>query len=257
MEQVSAPAWTEGIKVVSNAGGLNPAGCADAVQRAGRPARAAPPVAHVDGRRPDARPRAAADAELPTSTPGSRSPLGAAAHRQRLPRRLGHRRRPRAGRRRRRHRAGHRRRAGASGRPRSGGSAGRATTGTRWPARWSPATSSSAAPGDRRQLRLLRRGAGPGAPGFPIAEIADDGSSVITKHPGTGGLVSVGTVTAQLLYEIGAPGYLRTPTWSRRFDTIALEQTGRTGCGSRASRGRPPPDDARWRSTTSAATATR
>ena len=44
-------------------------------------------------------------------------------------------------------------------------------------------------------------------PGFPIAEVAADGSSVITKHPDTGGLVSVGTVTAQLLYEIAEPAY--------------------------------------------------
>src|SRR5271165_2110342 len=39
-------------------------------------------------------------------------------------------------------------------------------------------------------------------PGLPMAEIAADGSSVITKHPGTGGAVTVGTVTAQLLYEV-------------------------------------------------------
>ena len=43
-------------------------------------------------------------------------------------------------------------------------------------------------------------------PGFPVAEVAHDGSSVITKHQNTGGLVSVGTVTAQLLYEIAEPG---------------------------------------------------
>ncbi|MFI5099786.1 MAG: acyclic terpene utilization AtuA family protein, partial [Actinomycetes bacterium] len=61
--------------------------------------------------------------------------------------------------------------------------------------------------------------------GFPIAEVAADGSSVITKHPGTGGLVSVGTVTAQLLYEIDAPAY-RNPDVTARFDTITLEQAG-------------------------------
>ena len=44
-------------------------------------------------------------------------------------------------------------------------------------------------------------------PGFPIAEIAGDGSSVITKSAGTGGAVTVGTVTAQLLYEIAGPRY--------------------------------------------------
>jgi hypothetical protein len=61
--------------------------------------------------------------------------------------------------------------------------------------------------------------------GFPIAELAADGSSVITKHPGTGGAVTVGTVTAQLLYEIGGPRYL-SPDAVARFDTIALTQEG-------------------------------
>src|SRR5206468_7586676 len=44
--------------------------------------------------------------------------------------------------------------------------------------------------------------------GSPLAEIAEDGTSVVTKHPGSGGAVTVGTVTAQLLYEIGPPLYL-------------------------------------------------
>ncbi|SEO09459.1 acyclic terpene utilization AtuA family protein [Actinacidiphila rubida] len=62
-------------------------------------------------------------------------------------------------------------------------------------------------------------------PGFPIAEINPDGSSVITKHPGTGGAVTVGTVTAQLLYETGHPVYLN-PDVAARFDTVRLSQQG-------------------------------
>ena len=61
--------------------------------------------------------------------------------------------------------------------------------------------------------------------GFPIAEVHADGSSVITKHPGTGGLVSVGTVTAQLLYEIGAPAYLG-PDAVADFATLRLTEVG-------------------------------
>jgi hypothetical protein len=61
--------------------------------------------------------------------------------------------------------------------------------------------------------------------GFPWAEVSDDGTSVIGKHDGTGGLVSVGTVTAQLLYEIGGPAYAN-PDVTARFDTIVLEQVG-------------------------------
>jgi hypothetical protein len=59
--------------------------------------------------------------------------------------------------------------------------------------------------------------------GFPWAEVAADGSSVIGKHDGTGGLVSVGTVTAQLLYEIAGPSYAN-PDVTARFDTIELTQ---------------------------------
>ena len=61
--------------------------------------------------------------------------------------------------------------------------------------------------------------------GFPIAEVHPDGSSVVTKHPGTGGAVTVGTVTAQLLYEIGGPRYL-SPDAVARFDSIELAQDG-------------------------------
>ena len=61
--------------------------------------------------------------------------------------------------------------------------------------------------------------------GFPLAELYPDGSSVITKHPGTGGALTVGTVTAQLLYEIAGPRYL-SPDAVARFDTMAVEQVG-------------------------------
>jgi Acyclic terpene utilisation family protein AtuA len=77
-------------------------------------------------------------------------------------------------------------------------------------------------------------------PGFPIAEVAEDGSSVITKHPGTGGLVSVGTVTAQLLYEIAGPEYLG-PDVTTHFDTIALAQDGEHRVAITGVRGSAPP----------------
>ena len=59
--------------------------------------------------------------------------------------------------------------------------------------------------------------------GYPIAEIYKDGSFVITKHENTGGLVSVGTVTAQLLYEISSPAYLN-PDVISHFDTLKITQ---------------------------------
>jgi hypothetical protein len=77
-------------------------------------------------------------------------------------------------------------------------------------------------------------------PGFPIAEIHADGSSVITKHHGTGGLVSVGTVTAQLLYEIQSTRYLN-PDVTTNFDTIKLEQVGENRVLVNGVIGQPPP----------------
>lgn len=61
--------------------------------------------------------------------------------------------------------------------------------------------------------------------GFPIAEVRRDGSSVITKHEGTGGLVSVDTVKAQLLYEVGGPQYAN-PDATAMLDSIQLTQDG-------------------------------
>ncbi|EYF03211.1 acyclic terpene utilization AtuA family protein [Chondromyces apiculatus] len=76
--------------------------------------------------------------------------------------------------------------------------------------------------------------------GFPLAEIREDGSAIITKHPGTGGLVSVGTVTAQLLYEIDAPRYL-TPDVTAHFDALEVSQEGPDRVLVRGARGEPPP----------------
>ena len=80
----------------------------------------------------------------------------------------------------------------------------------------------------------------PGSPGFPIAEVAADGSCVITKQPGTGGAVTIGTVTAQLLYEIDAPRYAN-PDVVARFDTIALDAIDRDRVQISGVRGEPPP----------------
>jgi Acyclic terpene utilisation family protein AtuA len=77
-------------------------------------------------------------------------------------------------------------------------------------------------------------------PGFPIAEIYPDGSSVITKHPGTGGAVSVGTITAQLLYEVAGPRY-PGPDVTLRLDTVQLSQDGQDRVRITGARGEPPP----------------
>ena len=82
--------------------------------------------------------------------------------------------------------------------------------------------------------------------GFPWVEIAEDGSSVIGKHDGTGGEVSIGTVTSQLLYEIASPAYLG-PDVTARFDTIRLEQVARDRVRISGTKGEPPPAHAEGR----------
>jgi hypothetical protein len=76
--------------------------------------------------------------------------------------------------------------------------------------------------------------------GFPLAEVHADGSSVITKHPGTGGLVSVDTVTAQLLYEITGARYAN-PDVTARMDTIELSDDGPDRVRISGVTGEPPP----------------
>ena len=77
-------------------------------------------------------------------------------------------------------------------------------------------------------------------PGFPWAEVAADGSCVIGKHDGTDGEVSIGTITSQLLYEIQSERYLN-PDVVCRFDTIQLEQPARDRVRISGTRGEPAP----------------
>ena len=253
MEQVMGTCLDRGIKVVSNAGGLDPAGCAEAVAGGGRPARAAAEHRLRRGRRPR-RPRstscwppASTCANLDTGRAARRA-RGRGPHRQRLPRRAG---------------ASSRRCArGAdivvTGRVtdaavvvrarRVAPPAGRGTTGTAWPARCvaghviecgAQATGGNYAfftevPGMDAPRLPAGRGAPPTAPR----------SSPST--PARAGEVSIGTVTSQLLYEIGGPA-LPQP---RRDRPLRHHQprrtTGPTGSASRAPGASRPRPRSRW-----------
>ncbi|MDT0438118.1 acyclic terpene utilization AtuA family protein [Streptomyces doudnae] len=81
---------------------------------------------------------------------------------------------------------------------------------------------------------------GIGHPGFPLAEIHEDGTAVVTKHPGTGGAVDIGTVTAQLLYETGGARY-PGPDVTARLDTVRLERDGADRVRIEGVRGEAPP----------------
>jgi len=77
--------------------------------------------------------------------------------------------------------------------------------------------------------------------GYPLIEAYPDGSFTVTKHPGTGGLVNVHTVTEQLLYEMGNPAYL-APDCVARFDSIQLKNDGPDRVHVSGIRGAPPPE---------------
>jgi hypothetical protein len=76
--------------------------------------------------------------------------------------------------------------------------------------------------------------------GFPLVEARRDGTFTVTKHPGTGGLVSVHTVSEQLVYEMGSPRYL-SPDCVARFDSVTLTQDGPDRVTVSGARGEPPP----------------
>ena len=238
LEECLGLAQERGVRIVANAGGLNPAGLADAVReladRLGVPVR----VAHVEGD------------DLTAAPPGQ-------PHRQRLPRRRRHRRLPARGRRHRGHRPGHRRGPGhrARRRPlRLGARRLRRARGRRR-RRARPGVRH---PGHRRQLRLLhasrRRRAAP-ASRSPRSTPTAPASSPSTPAPAA--LVDVGTVTAQLLYETGRRPVRRAPTSPPASTPYGSPRTAPTGSGSPAYAARPRRPPSRSGSTGSAAAATR
>jgi hypothetical protein len=91
-------------------------------------------------------------------------------------------------------------------------------------------------------LRDWRRVKGLENVGFPIVEASPDGTFVVTKHPGTGGVVSVPSVTEQLVYEMGDPTTYITPDGIADFTTIRLDQAGKDRVRVQGIEGRPRTD---------------
>jgi hypothetical protein len=242
MEHVMGACLDRGIKVVANAGGLNPAGCADAVQQVADRLGLSPSIAYVAGddllgRLDDLRAAGHDLANLDTGEPfGDRVAITANAY-------LGC--------------------WGAVEALQRGADivvTGRTTDAAvvMAPAAWHfgwdrsdwDALAGACVAGHVIECGCQTTGgnysffteiADMGHLGFPIAELHADGSCVITKHPGTGGEVSVGTVTAQLLYEIGGPRYLN-PDVVARFDTIRLDQQAPDRVRVSGVRGEPAPE---------------
>ena len=91
-------------------------------------------------------------------------------------------------------------------------------------------------------LKDWRKVRGMADPGFPIVEVSADGTFVVTKHPHTGGVVSVASVTEQLVYEMGDPHNYITPDGVADFTTIQLRQAGKDRVAVSGIRGRPRTD---------------
>lgn len=251
MEQVMGTCLDRGIKVVSNAGGLDPGGCADAVQEVADRLGLTPTIAYVDGddlmtRLPDL---LATDALRPFAPEPADVGFGGSAERFLTANAY----------------------LGCFGivealdRGADIVITGRVTDAAvtcgpaAWHHRWQRTDfdqlaggvvaghvieCSAQATGGNYSFFTEIEGrneiGGRARFGFPWAEIAADGSSVIGKHDGTGGAVTVGTVTSQLLYEITGPEYLG-PDVTARFDTIELEQLERDRVRISGVRGQAPP----------------
>ncbi|MFF9841186.1 acyclic terpene utilization AtuA family protein [Streptomyces sp. NPDC013740] len=221
MEEGLGLAHERGVRIVANAGGLNPAGLADALRaladRVGVPAR----IAHVEGDRLPA----------PDGVLAANAYLGGAGIAACL-------------------------KAGAdvvvTGRVTD---AALVSGPAQWFFGWGPeeydrlagavvaghvlecgtqATGGNYSFFTAHDPKVLRR------PGFPLAEIHEDGTAVVTKHPGTGGVVDTGTVTAQLLYETAGARYAG-PDVTARLDTVRLTQDGPDRVRIDGVRGEAPP----------------
>ncbi len=225
LEECLGTALERGVRIVSNAGGLNPAGLAERVREVARGLGLDPAVAHVEG--DDLRDRGFEGALTANAYLGG---FGIAAALQ----------------------------AGAdvvvTGRVTDASLVlGPAVAHHGWTAEQYDELAGAvvaghvlecgaqATGGNFSGFASLPRGARSRPIGFPLAEIAADGSSVITKHDGTGGAVTRDTVTAQLLYEVQSTRYLG-PDVTVDLTSVELTEVGPDRVAITGVCGEPPPE---------------